>query len=387
MDINYAEFYSNCIPSDLLAQVGFTFVSTRGGFTRMKFPSDPKSASVVVNEITGAVIDHRSNPICPNGASSGSVSQVLQQHGGLSKHEAFKLIKGDSSDDITIRRKEIQAQAKKQKTSWLTMQYVDKLAQNLHLALPYLKQRHISEQYARITKLGYKPNHRYRAEGTLKDGTVIAPIACNRHTIPIFRTRPEEKVLMMSLRRDEQDADQRLERVDRGLIQKIEAEGADVKDMMFGPKYISFVTSRFIFQGWLLRRKEGTQIVSPHYKSVLIAESQYDAINLYEIGRLPAVATKGHPFLHQALENADMVYVILDNDKQSIDPATGETYYPGERIAQHTVTQTGRKLGHNIAYLRPYEGFKDVGEMVQKGVFHDWMTDNSLLTSQINPLF
>jgi hypothetical protein len=387
MDINYAEFYSNCIPSDLLERVGFIRASTKGSETRMKFPNDTRNASVVVNELTGAVHCFRGSPLGANGASSASVSQVLQQHGGLTKHEAFKLIKGDSSDDIAIRKSKIQAQAKKEKTSWVTMEYVDKLAQNLHLALPYLKQRHISEQYASVAKLGYKPNHRYRAEGTLKDGTVIAPIACNRHTIPIFRTRPEEKVLMMSLRRDEQDANQRLELVDKRLIQNIEAEGADVKDMIFGPKYITFVTSRFIFQGWLLKRRSEGEIVSPHYKSVLVSESQYDAVNLYEIGRIPAIATKGHPFLQQALENAEMVYVILDNDKQSIDPATGDKYYPGERIAQYTVAQTGRKLGHNIAYLRPYAGFKDVGEMVQKGVFHDWMTDNSLLTSQINPLF
>lgn len=71
----------------------------------MKFPNDARQASVVVNELTGVAHCHRGSPLGANGASSASISQVLQQHGGLSKHEAFKLIKGDSSDDIAIRPK------------------------------------------------------------------------------------------------------------------------------------------------------------------------------------------------------------------------------------------------------------------------------------------
>lgn len=370
---DYEAFYSNCIPSQLLEQIDFILVSSSNGQTRMRYPGDDGDPSVSVNERTGAVFCHRGNYISEN-SNGGSVFQALVYVGGIDKKTAREMITGVSSGKYTpvIKKQKVKPSAVKEH-DWLTVDYVKQWTKNLKQAKRFLKTRRISMEYANYSFLGYKPNHLYKNDYTFKDGFSVKSQPCNRHTIPIFRTLPKPYVFSFSLRRDDMDAEKRLEDIDPDLIDEIKKREKNPKDILFGPKYLNMKTSKFIFQSWLLANWENGQIKYQSYPYILVTESPYDAVNLYEIGSQPAIASKGHDYINEALSHVEQVIFIKDNDKFKIAP-NGELFRPGDRIAE----QFAKKVNRPVKILSPYPEFKDVGDMAQAGVLKQWLQENNL---------
>lgn len=371
---DYEDFYKNCVPSQLLEQIGFEFVSNSGDKTRMRYPGDDHfNPSVVVNESNGAVYCHRGNYISDN-SNAGSVFQALVHIGNLSKQEAYLAITGESNIKYTpplVKRKTKSPVIKQ--LDWLTVDYIKQWSANIKPAKRFLKTRMISMDYAKHLHLGYKPNHLYKKEYTFPDGFTVHTQPCNRHTIPIFRTIPKPHVFAFSLRLDDIDAEKRMEDMDEDLIDEIKKRGKKPKELLFGPKYLNFKTSNFIFQSWLLAKYVDGQMQYQDHPYAIATESPYDAINLFEIGGQPAVATKSHPYLNEAFSRVGQIIFIKDNDKPKID-ANGNMFCAGDRIAE----QFQKKLNRPVKILSPYPEFKDVGDMAQAGVLKQWLQENNL---------
>jgi hypothetical protein len=286
--------------------------------------------------------------------------------------------------------------AKPQSRIYLSMRDVLNDFRNLNHALGYYQARGLTENYAKTAHLGYRFNHKMKKPIRLQFGHLagreIERFAANRYAIPVFCTKPNPFVKAISLRLDVEDAKRRMELIHPDLLSGVyeHAKGkiaagsessldAIVHETLFGDKYLSLQTSKFVYQWWTVMKWDGKQYTLPHHDYVLLMEGQFDAALPYIYAGIPALAIgRGRIDLARMLRNVDHVYIVRDNDPLHTDQITGELYCPGHRIGDAILKNTGRTIGKDADWIDPFPEHKDLTDTWKAGALADWLAFNKL---------
>jgi DNA primase len=255
---------------------------------------------------------------------------------------------------------------------------VNEYHRHLDKAMPYFSKRGISEEVARRAKLGMSPGEVYwwkSPEG--REVKLFAP----RYVIPNFfgdivrdirrRVAPELRDAYYEWQSDPRTA-QLAVAVEREIcdaegITMEQAEEYIIGKLMF-PKYKGETDSiQAIFNADRLARiDENGQITNYELPYVIVTEGEMCALALESQGYYAvAVPNKKSLNLKLAFSNVRKVLVATDNDKA------------GDERAAWIIEQVGKEYTRRV---RIPDGYKDPGEMCERGAFrelHEWLQSNT----------
>lgn len=242
-------------------------------------------------------------------------------------------------------------------------------------ALPYLRSRYVSPLYSRFIRAGYWKNctvgaRDHRIMRITEHGEVIydKAHAVNRITLPNFYTKPRKNMLAIYMRLDQADAKRRFKKLSpkyigsvvRGLYQKGKPPTEDeLIKTIYGAKYITMGNGKAPFQRWQFVVWGYGRWISIQQPVGMIFESQFDAINAYELLGVPAMAARPYSDLGKDTAGTEMLYIVRDNDDAGLGHAN--------RLKD--------MLGERSRIVSPYPEFKDFGEMVQAGIHKQWFKE------------
>lgn len=402
MDIDFEKIRKEYSIFDVAERVvGLQRASGNSSHARYYYPGqEHKSPTLVAYSDSNRMTSYREQAISPNGQRTASSIDLVMHFLGVDVVEAVERI----TNQTVAKPDEIKKRATTYKKSKRYLGASDVLQpyRNLHRAIPYLKSRGITPEYAKMCRLGYHIAYQLKTPTKLNlsdtERISVNYHPANRLSIPVFKTNPRFNVRAISLRLDTEDAKQRLEMANPDTLALVEqhanykiSKGSNksVEELMisamFGDKYISLQTSRFVYQWWNVVKWNGSQYVLPRLPFALVMEGQFDAALSYIHAGIPAISIgSGAQNLERMLKNVEHVYVIADNDDEMTDTVTGEIYSPGEDIANRYLRSMNRTDGNTASILRPYAGFKDFTDMYEYGAFNDWLRDNNLTKKEFS---
>lgn len=338
------------------------------------FHTDEKTPSLIAMPNINKVMCCAGCVISSNGKSTASGVDLVMRYYGVPMSDAIDRILGGAGQPT---KPPPQRPRQTVNTRTVSMREVMSHAAGLGLVMPYLKKRGISESIAKRLRLGGTLSHS-NAPIRWPDGstTTIAPV--QRLIIPYFWG---DEVKNLVARMDEIDAMNRWLSLGSPWKEKIHLlKGYTVKEMIdfvFGGRYRSYPKSpsNTLYLEPLFRREVGGVIVQPEMPVAFLMEGQLDAITMLDSGRLMAGSSTGVPDLKEIMAKVETVFFVRDNDKEKVDPQTGEIYTPGQRLSERLRNNSGRTEGHDWITVLPAEGCKDANDMAVKGVLQDWIRD------------
>ena len=358
--INTKDLKSKYPPSYVLENVIGLKQSGSRRSTWIRYQYDSGRPALVCNDSTGVIVDHKGQAISPDGGNTTDIIGFVQKHFGISFRSAVEKITGEQvPEDYQIPEPEPPA---KPDYSLRTL----KIWNNnlLKYGQQFLMDRMISEEYAKMSLLGY----RYKVEkGMVELGDGKFPLMSGwRIVFPTFRTKPKYNLIRINQRLDIAKARATYEKMDvktKTLLSKL-GDVDDVIDTLWRDKYLSKGSPIEPYHGWMIKKWNGEEWEYPRLQTMLICEGEIDAINLYEATGLPSIPSK-----KVFVSGAESVIIIGDNDEDG----------DGQKIAERTAFEFNR-VGQESTIVFPYAEFKDVNDMARAGVLKDWLSENHIQT-------
>lgn len=215
---------------------------------------------------------------------------------------------------------------------------------------PYFASRHITREQAEFHRFGA---HYY---GKFKVQRFTMPVMYGHIALAMVSRRDDAAV--KALKMDPPDE----------LVRMMAEPGFDF-DKITGPRYLTFGTSRYVFNANRLFHPGPSGLVYPITPVVFITEGQIDALNLERYTGAPSLATHGSPDLWKVLQSTEQVIIVRDND-----PEDEHGMFPGMRIALSIREQCGLPEDR-VHIVAPYPEFKDANDMARAGVIQQWVKE------------